>query len=62
MREAFGVRRGSKLSGVGFLVSHIDYQAEEVTEKFLNTNAELFDNLRWDGDIGAISVRCEDGP
>lgn len=62
MREAFGIRGRSKLSRGGLRVSHIDYQADEVMEKFLDSNAEYFDILRWDGDIGTISVRCDDGP
>jgi putative transposase len=62
MREAFGVRGRRKLSQTGLRVSHIDYQADHIMEKFLNSNAEYFDYLRWDGDIGTISVRCDDGP
>lgn len=62
MREAFGTRLRRKLSRGGLRVFHIDYQADALMEKFLNSNAEYFEILRWHGDIGTISVRCDDGP
>nr|WP_321507693.1 hypothetical protein [uncultured Celeribacter sp.] len=62
MREAFGVRGRRKLGRRGLRVCHIDYQVDAVMEKFLNSSAEYFDFLRWDGDVGTISVRCDDGP
>ena len=31
-------------------------------EQFVNSNGEYFEFLRWDGDIGTISARCDDGP
>ncbi|MEG3662713.1 hypothetical protein [Celeribacter halophilus] len=62
MREAFGVRGRRKLSRRGLRVCHIDYQADAIMERFLDTGAEYFEYLRWGGDIGTISVRCDDGP
>ncbi|TDL84620.1 DDE-type integrase/transposase/recombinase [Meridianimarinicoccus aquatilis] len=62
MREAFGVRARRKLTRQGLRVANIDYQADALMEKFLDSNAEYFDILRWDGDVGTISVRCDDGP
>jgi hypothetical protein len=60
MREAFGLRLRRKLSRGGLRVSHIDYQADALMEKFLGSNAEYFEILRWNGDIGTIGVRCDD--
>ncbi|WP_139226286.1 DDE-type integrase/transposase/recombinase [Sulfitobacter dubius] len=62
MREAFGNQGRRKLSRSGLRVCHIDYQSDACMEKFLDSGAEYFDYLRWDGDIGTISVRCDDGP
>ncbi|MCU9847817.1 hypothetical protein OEZ60_07335 [Defluviimonas sp. WL0024] len=62
MREAFGVRMRRKLSRSGLRVAHLDYQADAVMEEFLKSSASDFEILRWDGDIGTISVRADDGP
>lgn len=62
MREAFGIRGRRKLSRSGLRICHIDYQADALMEKFVNSNAEYFEYLRWDGDIGTVSVRCDNGP
>ncbi|MFG6621081.1 DDE-type integrase/transposase/recombinase [Sulfitobacter sp. 1A05707] len=62
MREAFGIRGRRKVNSGGLRVCHIDYQADALMEKYLDSNATHFDFLRWDGDIGTISVRSDDGP
>ena len=62
MREVFGVPGRRKLSQTGLRVCHIDYQSDSLMEQFVNSNAEYFEFLRWDGDIGTISARCDDGP
>lgn len=62
MREVFGVRTRRKLGRSGLRVAHIDYQVDELMETFINSTAKDFEILRWDGDIGTISVRCDDGP
>lgn len=62
MREAFGLRGRRELSQSGLRISHIDYQADALMEKFINSNATHFEYLRWDGDIGTVSVRCDNGP
>lgn len=62
MREVFGVPGRRKLSQTGLRVCHIDYQSDSLMEHFVNSNAEYFEFLRWDGDIGTISARCDDGP
>ncbi|ASP20387.1 integrase core domain protein [Antarctobacter heliothermus] len=62
MREAFGIRGRRKLNQSGLRVCHIDYQSDACMKTFLDSGAEYFDFLRWDGDIGTISVRCNDGP
>jgi len=62
MREAFGIRGRRKVNSSGLRVCHIDYQADALMEKYLGSNATHFDFLRWDGDIGTISVRSDDGP
>ncbi|MCK8463070.1 hypothetical protein MUY35_04310 [Aliiroseovarius sp. S1339] len=62
MREVFGVPGRRKLSQAGLRVCHVDYQSDFLMEQFVNSNAEYFEFLRWDGDIGTISARCDDGP
>jgi hypothetical protein len=62
MREAFGIRGRRKLSRSGLRVNHIHYQGDAIMDAFLDSGAEYFDYLRWDGDIGTISVRCDNGP
>lgn len=62
MREAFGVRKKRKLGRSGVRVDYIDYQTDELMNLYLNSNVEDVEILRWDGDIGAISVRADDGP
>lgn len=62
MREVFGVRCRRKLGRKGLLVNHIYYQSEEIMEQYLNGNVDEVEVLRWDGDIGAISIRADDGP
>lgn len=62
MREAFGVRKKRKLGRSGVRVDYIDYQTDEMMNLYLNSNVEDVEILRWDGDIGAISVRAGDGP
>jgi hypothetical protein len=62
MREVFGVRLQRKLSRKGLLVSSVDYQSEHLMSHFLTSNDLQFEVLRWHGDIGTISARCDDGP
>jgi len=62
MREVFGIPGRRKLNPSGLRVCHIDYESEFLMEHFVNSNAEHFEFLRWDGDIGTISARCDDGP
>jgi len=62
MREVFGVPGRRKLSRNGLRIHHIDYQSDALLEKFVDSEAEYFDYLRWDGDIGTISVRSDNGP
>lgn len=62
MREVFGVPGRRKLNRTGLQVCHVDYQSDFLMEQFVNSNAEYFEFLRWDGDIGTISARCDDGP
>lgn len=62
MREVFGVRKRRKLSRKGLLVDQIYYQTDELMKQYLNRNVDEVEVLRWDGDIGAISVRADDGP
>lgn len=62
MREVFGVPGRRKLSRNGLRICHIDYQIDALLETFVDTEAEHFEFLRWDGDIGTISARCDDGP
>jgi len=62
MREVFGVPGRRKLSRNGLRICHIDYQIDALLEKFVDTDVAYFEFLRWDGDIGTISARCDDGP
>jgi len=62
MREVFGVRGRRKLGRKGVLVEHIHYQTDEVMKQYLNGNVDVVEVLRWDGDVGAISIRADDGP
>lgn len=62
MREVFGERTRRKLGRRGLRVHHLDYQADELMEKYLDSNVTEFEVLRWHGDIGTISVRAGDGP
>ncbi|MCV2894569.1 hypothetical protein [Lentibacter sp. XHP0401] len=61
MRSAFGVHKRRKLGPKGLLVDHIYYQTDEVIKKRYKTNTKHVEVLRWDGDIGAISIMTEDG-
>ncbi|BAQ68698.1 transposase [Rhodovulum sulfidophilum] len=62
MREVFGVRSRRKLSRKGVRVHHIDYQSDALMTMFLREKVDDVEILRWDGDIGAISVRADKGP
>jgi len=62
MREAFGVRKKRKLSRNGIRMNNIYYQTDEVMDLYLRSKVEEVEVLRWDGDIGAISIRADDGP
>ncbi len=62
MREVFGVRERRKLGRKGLLVKHVYYQTDEVMNLCLNANVDEVEVLRWGGDIGAISIRADDGP
>ncbi|MDE4301999.1 hypothetical protein PXK58_20965, partial [Phaeobacter gallaeciensis] len=62
MREVFGVRARRKLSRKGVRVSHIDYQSDALMTMFLREKVDDVEILRWDGDIGAISLRADNGP
>ncbi|WP_323780862.1 Mu transposase C-terminal domain-containing protein [Leisingera sp.] len=62
MREVFGVRARRKLSRKGVRVRHIDYQSDALMTMFLREKVDDVEILRWDGDIGAISIRADSGP
>ncbi|WP_339109758.1 Mu transposase C-terminal domain-containing protein [Thioclava sp. GXIMD4216] len=62
MREAFGVRARRKLTRKGVRVCNIDYQSDALMHMYLNEKVEDLETLRWDGDIGTISVRSGIGP
>ncbi|ANT59820.1 hypothetical protein AYJ57_05210 [Salipiger sp. CCB-MM3] len=62
MREVFGVKSRRKLSRKGLRVQHIDYQSDAAMQTFLREKVNDVEVLRWDGDIGAISVRADNGP
>lgn len=58
MREAFGVRVRRKLTRQGVRVCNIDYQSDALMHMYLNDKVDDVEVLRWDGDIGTISVRA----
>lgn len=58
MREAFGVRARRKLTRKGVRVCNIDYQSDALMHMYLNDKVDDVEVLRWDGDIGTISVRA----
>lgn len=62
MREVFGVKSRRKLSRKGLRVQHIDYQTDPVMTKFLKEQVDEVEILRWDGDIGTIFMRADNGP
>lgn len=61
MREIFGVKLRRKLTRSGFLIDHIHYQSEATMRSGLMEPGEDYEIRRWDGDIGAISVRAGKG-
>lgn len=62
MREAFGVRKRRKLKRDGILMNYVHYQTDDVMDLYLSSKVKEVEALRWDGDIGAISIRADDGP
>ncbi|QPM92023.1 DDE-type integrase/transposase/recombinase [Pseudooceanicola algae] len=62
MREAFGVKVRRKLSRKGFRVRHIDYHSDRLMRKFLREKVDQVEILWWNGDIGGISMRADNGP
>ncbi|CUH77910.1 Integrase core domain protein [Tritonibacter multivorans] len=58
MREVFGVRTRRKLTRKGVLVHKIDYQSDALMHMCLTEKVDDVEILRWDGDIGTISVRA----
>ena len=62
MREAFGVTMRRKLTRKGVRVNHFDYQSDAVMRKFLREKVDDVEVIYWDGDIGAISLRSDNGP
>lgn len=62
MREAFGVRKKRKLTRNGILMNYVYYQTDEIMNLYFSSKVEEVEVLRWDGDIGAISIRADDGP
>lgn len=62
MREVFGVRAHRKLTRSGVRVCNINYQSDALMHLFLSEKIDDVEILRWDGDIGTISVRAGNGP
>jgi len=62
MREAFGARSRRKASRKGLRTHYLDYQSDALMDMVLKQHQEEFEILRWGGDIGAISVRADNGP
>ncbi|SCM66402.1 Mu transposase C-terminal domain-containing protein [Donghicola eburneus] len=62
MREVFGVRTRRKLTRKGVRVLNIYYQSDALMQMFLNEKVDDVEVLLWDGDVGTISVRADNGP
>jgi len=61
MREVFGVRTTRRVGPKGIRVKHIDYQNDASIRLNFSPGIDSVEVLRWHGDIGAISVRPDDG-
>lgn len=62
MREVFGVRMSRKIGRKGVRVKSIYYQNDASISMKYTPGVEEVEVLRWDGDIGTISIRSDDGP
>lgn len=62
MRLAFGQRTTRKISRNGVRVKHVDYQNDAAIALNFSPGVDTVEVLRWHGDIGAISIRADDGP